>query len=79
MMGEHAAGTLQRGADDLRDVDQIQLQIDSAGFEPSHVEQVCDKAVEPFGLVLQRGEQLIAIAGIIFVRVDAQARYSPDD
>ena len=34
------------------------IRRDRAGFEPRHVEQVGDEAVEPLGLVDDRREQL---------------------
>ena len=79
MPGQHAAGAFQRGTDDLGDIHQIELQLDRAGFEAGHVEQIADEAVEALGLVLQGGEQLVAIALVILVGVAAQARHGAED
>ena len=61
MPREDVAGALQGGADDLGNVHQVQPQLDRAGFEAGHVEQVADEAVEALGLLLKRGEELVAL------------------
>src|SRR5436190_5054542 len=54
MAPEHAAGPPQRRAEDFADVEEVELEVDCAGFEAGHVEQIADEAVETLGLILQR-------------------------
>ena len=40
----------KRGADDVVDIVEREIRLDRAGFDPGHVEQIGDEAVEPLGL-----------------------------
>ena len=58
MAGQDLAARSQGAADDLGEIDQLELRLDRAGFQPRHVEQVGDEAVQPLGFLLDRAEQL---------------------
>ena len=58
VLREDLAGALQGGADDLADVVERSVRRDRAGFEPGHVEQVGDEAVEPLRFVVDRREKV---------------------
>ena len=60
VLRQDLAGAPQRAADDLADVVRRGVGDDRAGFEPGHVEQIGDEAVEPLGLVDDRGQQLVS-------------------
>ena len=51
------AGAPQRGADDLAEIARRGVEGERARFEPGHVEQIGDEAVEPLGLVDDGAEQ----------------------
>ena len=76
---QHVGGTPQRRADDVADVEQIEVELDRAGFQPGHIKQIADKTVEPFRFVLQRREQLVAFASVVSIGVAAQTRHRADD
>ena len=78
MSAQHVGGTPQRRADDVADVEQIEVELDRAGFQPGHIEQIADKTVEPFRFVLQSREQLVAFASVVPIGVAAQARHRAD-
>ena len=45
---------------DLVEADGAALTLERAGLEPAHVEQVADEGVEPVGLLVDRGEELVS-------------------
>ena len=79
MPGEHAAGPLQSRTDNFGNVYQIELQLDRPGFEPCHVEQVANEAIEALGFAFQGGKQFIAFDRVVFVDIAPQARYGAED
>ncbi len=70
---QHLAGTLQRGADDLAEIDHRRFELERAGLEPGHVEQVGDEAIEPLGLVLHRRDQFLADVLIVELAIGPEA------
>ena len=50
--GQHLAGALQRAPTISPTSISSGFELDRAGFQPGHVEQVADEAVQPLGLVL---------------------------
>ena len=58
MLRQDFARPPQGTADDLAEIMQRGVRHDGAGFQLGHVEQVCDEAVEPLGLVDDRGEEI---------------------
>ena len=67
MPGENFASSPYGRADDVAQVEEIEAQLDRAGFEAGHVEQIADEAVEALGFVLQRREHFIALARRVLV------------
>src|SRR5437588_777553 len=51
MPGENFASSPYGRADDVAQVEEIEAQLDRAGFEAGHVEQIADEAVEALGFV----------------------------
>ena len=64
VLAEDLARPLQGRADDLADVVAVEVRRDSAGFQPRHVEQVGDEAVQPLRL-LDDGGQQVGLGGIV--------------
>ena len=64
MARQYAAGALQCDPDDLRDINEIEPDLDRARFKSRHIKQVDDKAVQAFGLAFQGGEQLVAVGRV---------------
>src|SRR6266849_2565620 len=67
----------ERRADDLAEIEEIEAQLDRAGFQAGHIKQIADEAVEALRLVMQCREQFVAFAGGVSVGVAAQARHGP--
>jgi len=76
---KHIPGPLQCRTDDLGDIDQFELQLDYAGFEPGHVEEIGDEPVQALGFFLQCAEQLLAFGRAVLLGEAAQARYGAED
>ncbi len=57
--GEDRRGAFERAADQLGEIDRPQPRRHGARFEPRHVEEIGDKAVEPLGLLADRAGQLL--------------------
>ena len=74
VLGEYLAGALQGAADDLLDVGQFSLDVETAQLEPRRIQQVRDKAVEPLRFLLDRCYQLIARRWAVIVAVRRPAR-----
>ena len=74
-VGGSGAEARERGGDDLVDADRRQADVERAGLEPAHVEQVADERVEPVGLLVDRGEELASCLGRPVDVVLEQARH----
>ena len=55
---ENFSGALQSRTDDLPEVVRRKVRDDRPRFEPGHVEQIGDEAVEPFRFLDDGGEQV---------------------
>src|SRR5258708_28968102 len=58
MLRQNRTGSAKCASDDIADVDQIEMRLDGSGFEPRHVEKICDEAIEPFGFLVNGTDQL---------------------
>ena len=57
-MAQNLAGAPQRAADDLVEIVERGVEHEGAGFEPRHVEQIGDEAVEPLGFLDHGADEL---------------------
>ena len=73
-MREDLAGTAQRAADDLAEIVPRGIRHDRAGFQPGHVEQIGDEAIEPLGFVDHGGEQIVLLVVVRSAAEIAQGR-----
>ena len=55
---QNLVGTFKRSADDFADILRRRVGFDRAGFEPGHLEQVGNEAVEPLQLLDDRRKQI---------------------
>jgi len=65
---QHLAGTFKRCADDFADIVRRRVEFDRAGFEPCHIEQVGNEAVEALRLLDDRRKQIDFAFVIQFAR-----------
>lgn len=59
MPGQNLAGPPQRTADDIADIAELGLRLERTGFQPCHVEQIRDEAIEAFGLFLDCSDEFV--------------------
>ena len=59
-VGELLAETAQRRADDLLERMPFLAELERAGLEARHLQEILDEAIQPVGLLAHRLEQLLA-------------------
>ena len=73
---ERFAAALGRALHDVGDGDQIAIDLEAAGFDPRHVEQIGDEARQPRRLLFDRGQEFEPLGRTHLVAERAQ-RASP--